>query len=80
MARRPHGSRPARGRPAVRCQFSNKEDILRALRDRAAGLPIDLATLGRSRGEGGDSTLTQYARRYYRSWDEALRDAGAFPA
>ena len=62
--------------PDPRHRFSGKNDILTALRARlGAGLPIDLASLSRPKPEGGDTSLVHYARRYFRSWADAVSEA-----
>ena len=69
-----NASRP----PHPRHRFDSKADILSALRARlAAGQPIDLTSMNRPRAQGGDTSLVQYARKFYRRWDEAVRDARA---
>jgi hypothetical protein len=62
--------------PHPRHRFSDKSDILAALRARQdAGLPIDLASLSRPKTAGGDTSLVLYARRYFRSWADAMAEA-----
>lgn len=59
-----------------RNRFSDKNDILTALRARLdAGLPIDPASLNRPTTAGGDTTLVPYGRRYFRSWADAMAAA-----
>ena len=69
-----NASRP----PHPRHRFDSKSDIIRALRARLdAGQPVDLTSMNRPRSQGGDTSLVNYAREYYRSWGEAVRDAHA---